>query len=65
MSAEDYTKRMIKPKPRAVSRLEGKLSRSCLFSVFEGCSCEAEPELFGSIDKDSNQPASPIVLPSH
>lgn len=65
MSVEDYMKRIIKQKPHIVRHLEGKLSGFCLPPVFEGCSVEGEQGLFGSINKDSNQTVSPIVLLFH
>lgn len=63
MSAEDYMERIIKQKPHIISHLEGKLSSFFLLFVFEGGSVEGQQELSGSINKDSNQTASPIVLP--
>ena len=63
MSTEDYMRRLIKQRPRIRSHLEGKLSSFCLLPVFEGCSVEGEQGLFGSINKDSNQTVSSIVLP--
>lgn len=63
MSIEDYMRRLITQRPHIRSHLEGKLSGFCLLPVFEGCSVEGERGLFGSINKDSNQTVSSIVLP--
>lgn len=64
MSAEDYTKRIIKQKPHDDKPPRQKITPLYL-PVFEGCSVEGEPGLFGLINKDGNQTVSPIVLPSY